>query len=77
MVNSFHQKMKEEEGKRIVAVDAFHMAQKSNEVLKAKLTEEVRERKFAKAALENVEKQVESQRLLLQGAEDKLATAKE
>ena len=65
MVNSFHQKMKEEEGWRIAAVDAFHMAQKSNEELKAKLTEEVRERKFAKATLENVEKQVESQQLLL------------
>ena len=38
IVNSSHRKMKEEEGKRIVAIDAFHMAEKSNQELKSKLT---------------------------------------
>ena len=37
-MNSSHRKMKEEEGKRIAAVDAFHMAEKSNQELKSKLT---------------------------------------
>ena len=30
MVNISHQKMKEEEGRQIMAVDAFHVAKKSN-----------------------------------------------
>ena len=60
MVISSYQRMKEEEGRRITAVDAFHVAEKSNKVLKAKLAEEEKERKYAAAALENVEKQVES-----------------
>ena len=46
MVNYSHRKMKEEEeGRRITAMDAFHVAKKSIQKLKAKLTEEERERK--------------------------------
>ena len=52
--------MKEEEGKRIAAVDAFQVAEKSNKDLKAKLAKEQKERKFAVTALENVEKQAEN-----------------
>ena len=61
MVNFSHRKKKEEEGRRIAAVDAFHVAEKSNKDLKAKLAEEEKERKFVAAALKNVEKQAESQ----------------
>ena len=48
--------MKEEEGRRIVAMDAFHMAEKSNKDLKAKLAEEEKQRKYIVATLNNVEK---------------------
>ena len=51
MVNYSHQKMKEEEGMRIAAVDTFQVAEKSNKDLKAKLAEEEKERKFVAAAL--------------------------
>ena len=77
MVNSSHRRMKEEEGRRIAVVDAFHVAEKSNKDLKAKLAEEENERKFATAALNNTEKQVENQRLLLRITEDQLAASKE
>ena len=77
MVNSSHQRMKEEEGRRIAVVDAFQVVEKSNKDLKAKLAEEQKERKFIAAALENVEKQAENQRLLLHNAKDQLATSKE
>ena len=69
--------MEEEEGRRIAAVDAFHVAEKNNKELKVKLTEEIKERKSTAAALENVEKQAESQRLLLRGAKDKWVAARE
>ena len=58
MVNYSHRKMKEEEGRRIVAVDAFHVTKKSNKELKRKLLEEDKERKSATAALDNEEWQV-------------------
>ena len=69
--------MKEEEGRRITAVDAFHVAEKSVQELKAKLAEEERERKSAAAALDNIERQAEGQRVLLCNAEDQLAASKE
>lgn len=69
--------MKEEEGKRIVAVDAFQVAEKINKDLKAQLAESEKERKYAAIALDNVEKQAKSQRLLLHNAEDQLAASKE
>ena len=56
MVNYSHQKMKEEEGMRIAAVDTFQVAEKSNKDLKAKLVEEEKERKFVAAALSRVVK---------------------
>ena len=52
--------MKKEE-RRIAAVDAFHVVEKSNKDLKAKLAEEENERKFGATALKNVEKLAESQ----------------
>ena len=68
--------MNEEEGRRNTAVEAFSMAEKSNQELKKKLLEVEKERKYAVAALESAEKQAESQRLLLRTAEDNLATSK-
>ena len=68
--------MNEEEGRHNDTVEAFSMAEKSNQELKKKLLEVEKERKYAVAALENAEKQVESQRLLLRTAEDNLATSK-
>ena len=68
--------MKEEEGRCNAAVDAFHVAEKSIQELKKKLQKEEKKRKYAAAALENVEKQAESQRLLLRTAEDNLASSK-
>lgn len=44
--------------------------------MKAKLAESEKERKYAATALDNVEKQAKSQRLLLRNAEDQLATSK-
>ena len=58
-------------------MDAFHVAKKSNKDLKAKLAEEEKERKFVVATLNNVEKQAESQWLLLRDVEDQLAASKE
>ena len=58
-------------------MDAFHVAEKSNKDLKAKLAEEEKERKFAAAALKCTERQAESQQLLLCGVEDQLAASKE
>ena len=46
------------------------MAEKSLQEMKKKLQEEQNERKYIAAALENAEKQVEKQRLQLQGVED-------
>ena len=59
MVNYSHRKMKEEERRRIAAVDAFHVGEKSNQELKSKLLEEEKERKSAAAALDDVERQAE------------------
>ena len=56
MVNYSHREMKEEEVRRIAAVDAFHMAEKSIQELKSKLVEEERERKSVAAALDSAER---------------------
>ena len=68
--------MNEEEGRHNDTVEAFSMAEKSNQELKKKLLEVEKERKYAVATLESTEKQVESQKLLLRTAEDNLATSK-
>ena len=60
MVNYSHCKMKEEKGRRIAAVNAFHMAKKNNKELKIKLQEEEKERKSVTTALDTVERQAES-----------------
>ena len=70
MTNYCHSQMKEEEGRRIATVEAFQLANKSLQEHKKKLQEEEKERKYAATALQNVEKQVESQRLQLRNAED-------
>ena len=77
MVNYSHQKMKEEKGRRIVAVDAFHLVEKSIQELKSKLTEEERERKSVAVALDITERQAEGQWVLFHNAEDQLVTLKE
>jgi len=51
-------------------LDAFHVVEKSNQELKKKLMEEEKERKSITAALDNVERQAEGQRVLLRNAED-------
>ena len=68
--------MKEEEGRRNAAVEAFGVAEKRNQELKKKLLEVEKEKKYAAAALESAEKQAKSQRLLLRTSEDNLATSK-
>ena len=68
--------MKEEEGRRNTAVEAFSVAKRSNQELKKKLLEVEKERKYVVAALESTKKQAESQRLLLRTTEDNLATSK-
>ena len=76
MVDYSHRQMKEEEGRQIEAVDAFHVAEKSNKKLKSKLIEVERGKRSAEAALDNAERQAEGQRVLLHQAEDHLATSK-
>ena len=49
--------MKEEESRRIAAMDAFNMADKRITELKNKLTEVERDKKSAEAALECAERQ--------------------
>ena len=62
LVNISHWQMKDEEGKQIVTVKAFNMAEKRVKELNAKLTEAKKERKSVEAALEGVERQAETQR---------------
>ncbi|XP_050291679.1 uncharacterized protein LOC126732728 [Quercus robur] len=76
MTNYCHRQMKEEEGRCIATVEAFQVADKSLQEHKKRLQEEEKERKYAAATLENVEKQAESQRLLLHSAENQLASSK-
>ena len=69
--------MKEEEGRRIAVVDAFHVVEKSIQELKSKLIEEERERKSVIVALDSAERQAEGQWVLLCNAEDQLTASKE
>ena len=68
--------MKEEEGWRNAAMEAFQVAEKSFKETKKKLLEEEKERKSAIAALEGAEKQAETQRLQLWNVKDQLAATK-
>ena len=69
--------MKQKEERRIIVMDAFYVAEKSNQDLKAKIIEAKWERKSATTALDNVERQTKGQRVLLRNAEDQLTTSKE
>ena len=51
MVNFSHRQMKEEQGRRIVAVDAFNVAKKKIQELTTKLNEADRYKKSTKVAL--------------------------
>ena len=62
--------MKEEEGRRNAAMEAFQVTNKSIQELKKRLQEEEKERKYVAATLESAEKQAKSQRLLLRSAEE-------
>ena len=64
--------MKKEKGRCNAAMEAFQVAENSNQDLNKRLLDEEKERKSAAATLESVEKQAESQRLLLRNAEDQL-----
>ena len=55
--------MKEDEGWRNVAMEAFQVAEKSLKETKKKLLKEEKERKSAADTLESAEKQVETKRL--------------
>ena len=57
-MNSSHRKMKKEEGRQIAVVDAFHVAEKSNQELKSKLTKAKRAKRSAEAALDSAKRQV-------------------
>ena len=76
LVNTSHKQMKEEERRRIVAVEAFTLAEQSIKDLNTKLTEATKEKKSVKAALEGAKRQAESQRQQLCQTEDQLAVAK-
>ena len=54
--------MKEEEGRCIVVVDAFNMAEKRLQELTTKLNKTDRDKKSAEAALQGAKRQAESQR---------------
>ena len=54
--------MKEEEGRHIVAVEAFALVEQRIKNLNTKLTEAIREKNNVDAALEGVERQAKSQR---------------
>ena len=69
--------MKDEEVKRIVAVEAFRVADKKSQEITTKLTGVERDRKSAKAALDGAEKQAGAQRKILRQAEVDLTAAKD
>ena len=62
--------MKEEEGRRIVAVNAFNVDEKRIQELKNKLAAAERDKKGVEVALEGAERQAEGQRRLLCQIED-------
>ena len=61
LMNISYQKMKDEEGRRVSVIEAFNVVEKRVKELNAKLIEAEREKKSAKAALEGVERQAETQ----------------
>jgi len=69
--------MKDEEARRIAAVESFRVASKKSQELTTKLTEIERDKKSAKAALDGVEKQAEAQRKQLHQTKADLAAARD
>lgn len=69
--------MKDEEGRRIAAIEGFNVAEKRINELNTKLTEANREKKNVEAALGGAERQAEAQRKQLRQVEDELATTKD
>ena len=69
--------MKEEEGRRIAAVDAFNVAEKRVQELKNKLAKAKRDKKSAETTLEWAKRQVEGQWRQLRQTKDQLAASKE
>ena len=76
IVISSHRAMKKEEGKCIVAMKAFELAEKKSEYLNAKLVEADQDKKSVEAALDMVKRQPEAQRKQLRQAEDELSIAR-
>ena len=76
MANNSHRQMKEEEGRRITAVDAFNVADKRIQELTTKLNEANRAKKSIEAALQGVKRQAKSQCKQLCQTEDQLSAAK-
>ena len=56
MVNFSHKQMKEEEGRRIVVVDAFNVVEKKIQELTTKLNVANRDKKRTEASLQGVER---------------------
>ena len=61
MVNFSYRQMKEEEGRRIMTVDAFNMAKKKIQELTIKLNKANKDKKSAKATLQVAERQAKRQ----------------
>ena len=72
-----HGQFKSEEGRRITAVEAFTVAEKGLKKLKIQLSQSENERKSVAAALEGVERQVETQYKQLRQDELNLAATRE
>ena len=68
--------MKEEEGRRNAAMEAFNVTEKRINEMKNKMAEVERDKKNVEVALDNAERQAEGQQVLLCQAEDQLATSK-
>ena len=77
MVDVSHQQMKDEEARRIAAVEAFKVADKREKETDTKLIEAKRNWKSAEAAMDNIERQAETQCKQLCLTEDELTTAQD
>ena len=60
IVNSSHRMMKDEEARRIAAMESLRVADKKSQKLTTKLTEVERDKRSAEAALDGAEKQVKA-----------------
>ena len=76
-MNSSYRQMKDEDGRHIVIVDAFNVAEKRIQKLKNKLIEADIDKKSAEVALQGVERQAKNQHKQLRQTKDHLTIAKE